>query len=252
MSDRNLEGKVAVVTGGSRGIGLATVKALVEAGARVVMLARGEDRLRKEAATIGERALPLVTDITNPKSVQRAFEEIQSRYEHIDILVNNAGTARVKHLEECSDEDVMLQVGTNYLGPIWCTRAAIPLLKQAGGGDILNVSSESILDPYPLLTLYASSKAGLATFSEAMNRELRPDDIRVSLLIVGRTATEFNAEWTEEEITRGYAVWEAEGFLKTNSQQTRMDADDVADSILYALTRPRSQVMDVFRVRTRD
>ncbi len=123
---------------------------------------------------------------------------------------------------------------------------------QGGSGDVLNVTSESILDPDPLLAVYASSKAGLATFSEAMNRELRPDDIRVSLLVVGRTATEFNREWTEEEITRGYGVWETEGFLEANGQQTRMDAEDVADTILFAVTRPRSQVMDVFRVRARD
>lgn len=252
MRHRGLEDKVAVVTGGSRGIGLATSKALVAQGARVVMLARGEERLREEAAAIGDSALPLVADVTSPDGVRQAFATIADRYGRIDVLVNNAGTARAKPLEECSDSDVMLQVGTNYLAPIWCTRAAIPLLKRAGGGDILNVSSESILDPYPLLTLYASSKAGLATFSEAMNRELRPDDIRVSLLIVGRTATEFNREWTEDEISRGYAVWEAEGFIKSDSEQTRMDAGDVADSIVYAVTRPRSQVLDVFRVRTRD
>jgi NAD(P)-dependent dehydrogenase (short-subunit alcohol dehydrogenase family) len=252
VNNESFQHKVAVVTGGSRGIGLATARAFAERGAHVVMLARGEERLRKEAAAIGERALPLTTDITDPDAVRRTFAEIDTRFGRVDVLVNNAGVARIRHLEETSDEEVRLQVDTNFLGPIWCTRAAIPLLKKAGGGDVLNVTSESILDPYPLLSLYASSKAGLATFSEAMNRELRPNDIRVSLLIVGRTDTEFSAEWTEEETARGYEVWEAEGFLKSNSAQTKMDPADVADTILYAVSRPRSQVLDVFRVRTRD
>jgi NAD(P)-dependent dehydrogenase (short-subunit alcohol dehydrogenase family) len=252
MSTETFDGKVAVVTGASRGIGRATARALAERGAHVVMLARREGRLREESDSIGERALPLPTDITDPDAVRRTFDAIAERFGQIDVLINNAGLARVRSLEECTDEEVHLQVGTNFLGPIWCTRGAIPLLKRAGGGDILNVTSESILDPFPLLSLYASSKAGLATFSEAMNRELRPDDIRVSLLVVGRTDTEFGIDWTAEDAARGYSTWETQGFLRKDWGQTKMNADDVADAILYAITRPRSQVLDVFRVRTRD
>jgi len=252
MSAESFEGKVAVVTGASRGIGRATARAFADRGAQVVMLARREARLREESDAIGERALPLSTDVMDPEAVGRTFDQIAERFGRIDVLVNNAGLARVRSLEDCTDEEVHLQVGTNYLGPIWCTRAAIPLLKRAGGGDILNVTSESILDPYPLLSLYASSKAGLATFSESMNRELLPDDIRVSLLIVGRTDTEFGADWAEEDAARGYAVWEEQGFLRKGWGETHMDAADVADAILFAVTRPRSQVLDVFRVRTRN
>ena len=244
-------GKVAVVTGGSRGIGRATAVHLAERGAEVVLLARREDRLREAAEAIGEQAHPIVADVSDPRSLRAAFDQIGDRFSHIDVLVNNAGLARIRSLEECSDEEVLLQVGVNLMGPIWCTRAAIPLLKRAGGSDIINVTSEAILDPYPLLTLYAASKAGLATFSEGMNRELLPHDIRVSLIVVGRTETEFGLDWSQEEAERGYAVWQSQGFLKEGWDETKMKAAEVADAIVYAVTRPRSQVLDVFRVRTR-
>ena len=251
MGDAALDGKVVVVTGGSRGIGRATAGAFADRGARVVLLARREERLRREAQAIGRGAVPIPTDVTDPASVTACFDEVGARFGRVDVLINNAGLARVRRLDECDEDLVRLQVGTNFLGPIWCTRAATPLLKQAGGGDILNVTSESMLDPYPLLSLYAASKAGLATFSEAMNRELRPDDIRVSLLVVGRTDTEFGIDWTEEDAARGFAVWERDGYLKGSHQDTKMDPRDVAEAIIFAVTRPRSQVLDVFRVRTR-
>ena len=252
MTAPSLAGRVVVVTGASRGIGRATAAAFAERGANVVMLARREERQREEARAIGENAVAIPADVTDPASVGALFAEVDARFGRVDVLVNNAGLARVRRLDECDEDLVNLQVGTNFLGPIWCTRAAIPLLKKAGGGDVLNVTSESMLDPYPLLSLYASSKAGLATFSEAMNRELRPDDIRVSLLVVGRTDTEFGIDWTDEDAARGYAVWEEQGFLKSGWGETKMAAADVAETIVFAVTRPRNQVLDVFRVRTRD
>jgi NAD(P)-dependent dehydrogenase (short-subunit alcohol dehydrogenase family) len=193
--------------------------------------------------------MPVRADISDPDSVRAAFAEVEKRFGRVDVLVNNAGAARVRLLEECSDADVHLHVGTNFLGPIWCTRSAIPLLRRSEGADVVNVCSESIHDPFPLLTLYASAKGGLATFSKAMTRELRPAGIRVTLLVSGATATEFGREWAPEDAARGYAAWREQGYLKNVSGETYMDPADVADAILYTVTRPRSQMIDVIQVR---
>ncbi len=152
-------------------------------------------------------------------------------------------------LEECSDEDVLTQIGANFLGAIWCTRSAIPLLRKSDAGDIVNVCSESIHEPFPLLSLYAAAKGGLATFSNAMLRELRPAGIRVTLCIAGRTQTEFGIDWSAEESARGYKTWGEQGYLARVSGEGHMDPADVADAILYAVTRPRDQMIDVLQLR---
>lgn len=139
-------GKVVVVSGASTGVGRALAKRFAEDGATVVMFARRKDRLDDAAAEIGEQAIPIPTDITSSASVRAAFEEIAHRFERVDVLVNMAGVTRVRHIEEASDDDIAISVGTNLIGPMYTIRSAVPLLKAAGGGDIVNVSSEITLD----------------------------------------------------------------------------------------------------------
>ncbi|HEU4430162.1 MAG TPA: SDR family NAD(P)-dependent oxidoreductase, partial [Myxococcota bacterium] len=154
-AEPSLVGRVAVVTGASRGLGRAIARAFAARGANVVMLARRGERLEREAAEIGPLALPIVCDVSDARRVNAAFAEIEKRFGHVDVLVNNAGLARIRALEECSDEDVMVQVGANFLGAVWCTRAALPLLRRSHGADIVNIGSESFQEPFPLLSLYA-------------------------------------------------------------------------------------------------
>lgn len=244
-----LSGRVALVTGASRGIGRAIAGAFAARGASVVMLARRAERLEAEAKEIGALALPLACDICDPARVRAVFAEVERRYGRLDFLVNNAGLARIRLLEECSDDDVLTQIGTNFVGAIWCTRAAIPLLRKSGAGDIVNVCSESIHEPFPLLSLYAAAKGGLATFSNALLRELRPEGIRVLLCIAGRTRTEFGIDWSPEDSERGYKTWGEQGYLTRVSGEGYMEPADVADAILYAVTRPREQMIDVLQVR---
>jgi NAD(P)-dependent dehydrogenase (short-subunit alcohol dehydrogenase family) len=178
-----LVGKVAVVSGATSGSGRAIARRFVAEGAEVVLLARGKERLMADAAALGSRALPIATDVGDPESVAAAFAEIADRYGRIDILVNNAAVYRPCAVEHLSDGDIEQQVRTNYLGPIYTCRAAIRLLKAAGGGDILNTSSESTLDPFPMLSVYVSSKAGLEAFSRTLATEVQDDDIRVTVVV---------------------------------------------------------------------
>jgi NAD(P)-dependent dehydrogenase (short-subunit alcohol dehydrogenase family) len=168
------DGKVAIISGGSAGIGKAVAAKLAGEGAQVVLLARRRDRLEDAAADIGPAAIPVVADIGDPGSVRAAFDEVERRFGRVDALLNVAGAARARLIEETSDEDIAAVVGTNFLGPIYTTRAAIPLLRKAGGGDIVNVSSEITLDDMPLMTLYSSTKRALEAFTKTMTRSCAP------------------------------------------------------------------------------
>src|SRR5215212_5465779 len=108
------------------------------------MLARGVTRLDEAAAAFGLRAMPIVCDIAQPDSVRDAFAKIVQCFGHVDALLNVAGVARIRRIEDASDDDIAHVMGVNLLGPIYTTRAAVPLLRAAGGGDIVYVSSEIV------------------------------------------------------------------------------------------------------------
>ncbi len=249
MTDSELRGRVVVVTGASRGIGAAAARAFCEAGAHVAMLARSGDQLAAEAAAIGELAVPIVADVSDPDDVRRAFARIDDELGGVDVLVNNAGVTPLSPIDELTDAQIAETVGTNLLGPIYTTRAAIPLLRRHGRGDIINISSESTALPFPYLGLYAASKAGLETFSEATTAELKGSGIRVTVVVCGTTMTEFGRDWHPDVVARFLQAASESGHLAFASAGQPMDPADVARTLVFVATRPRSQVVDHVRVR---
>jgi NAD(P)-dependent dehydrogenase (short-subunit alcohol dehydrogenase family) len=245
-----LSGRVCVVAGASAGIGLATASRFAAEGATVVMLARGKERLDEAAEGVGPNAVPISTDIADPGSVRDAFGAVASSFGRVDVLLNVAGVTRVRWLEDASDDDIAHVIGVNLLGAIYTTRAAIPLLDAAGGGVIVNVSSEITLDAMPMMTLYGTSKAGLEAFSKAMNRELRNRSIRVCACVVGATSpTSFGDNFSAEDVATAMPVWLADGYIGRVAGTDGMDPRDVAEALLFQVTRPASQMLDVMHVR---
>ena len=245
-----LSGKVVVVAGASAGIGLSTAKKCADAGATVIMLARGRDRLARQAALIGDRAVAVPCDVADPSSVRAAFSDIAADFGRIDVLLNVAGIFRVRKIEEASDEDIAQVVGTNLLGPIYTTRAVIPLLRASGGGDIINVSSEMTLDYMPFMVLYGASKAGLEAFSRMMTHELRADSIRVSVMIAGATVgTDIESNFGPGDIERAQEEWAESGY-HVRVAGTPMEVEWTADALLFQMTRPRGQIVDLMHVRS--
>lgn len=249
-----LAGKVAVVTGATSGSGRAVARRFVAEGAHVVLLARGKDRLLAEATALGDRAVPLVTDVGEPDSVRDAFAAITDRFGKLDVLVNNAAVYRPSFASELSDFDIERQVATNLLGPIYTCRAAIPLLRAAGGGDIVNTSSEATLDPFPMLSMYVATKAALEAFSRTLMTEVSDDDIRVTLVIQG---TAFDGEgssdwaWEPDRAEQAFALWAERGYLaRVGGEKPGQTVDDVADVHVYVVTRPRGQRLDTIHVRS--
>jgi NAD(P)-dependent dehydrogenase (short-subunit alcohol dehydrogenase family) len=214
------------------------------------MLARGAERLAAAAEEVGSRAVPLTCDIARPESVREAFARIEERFGRIDALLNVAGVARIRRIEDASDDDIAFVMGVNLLGPIYTTRAAVPLLRAAGGGDIVFVSSEIVTDYLPRMVLYGASKGGLEVFARQMAHELKPEGIRVSRFTSGSVAgTGFGDNFEPAEIGAVLPEWEESGYL-TRVAGPGMDAGWMAEALLFLLTRPRGQMIDVIHVRS--
>jgi NADP-dependent 3-hydroxy acid dehydrogenase YdfG len=246
----SMDGKVVVVSGASMGVGRATAQRFAQQGATVVLLARRKLLLDEIAESIGATAVPIVTDITSSAEVGAAFEQVAAQFGRVDVLINSAGASRIRLIEEASDEDIAVTVNTNLIAPIYTTRAAIPLLRAAGGGDIMNISSEITLDHLPMMTLYAATKRGLNGFTEAMSRELRRESIRVTLVILGAVGdTGIHENFTIGDIERARPIWEADGYLTRMSGTKMLTSAAVAEVLFDVLSRPRELMMDVVHVR---
>jgi NAD(P)-dependent dehydrogenase (short-subunit alcohol dehydrogenase family) len=258
-----LDQKIAVISGASSGSGLGIARRFAAEGAEVVLLARGAERLRALADEIGPAAIGIPTDVSDPDSVRDAFAQISERHGRLDILINNAAIYRPCAVEKISDEDIARQIGTNFAGPVYTCRAAIPLLRAAGGGDIINTSSESTIFPYPMLSMYVSTKAALEMFGRVLAHEVRADDIRVTTVVQGTTAPPDGAEtmpegagtadfkWEEENAGEAYKLWTEMGLLNQSIGRYGGQAPEaVGDVHLFIVTRPRSQKLDVVYCRS--
>jgi 3-oxoacyl-[acyl-carrier protein] reductase len=186
-----LDKKVAVVTGGNRGIGRGIVEALAKVGAQVFLTARSADAANAAAREVGHGAVGAACDVRQPDQVARLFERVANEAGGADILVNNAGIGYFGPLVEMPVADWQALVETNLNGVFYCCREAIPQMKRRGGGYIFNISSLAGKNPILHGAAYNATKFGLNGFSEALMMEVRYDGIRVSYLMPGSVATEF-------------------------------------------------------------
>jgi NAD(P)-dependent dehydrogenase (short-subunit alcohol dehydrogenase family) len=194
--NESLEGKSAVVTGSTKGIGRAIAEVLLEAGARVAVSARDEREVaaagKDLSRTHAKRVLAYRCDVRREEDVSALFEETEHAFGGVDILINNAGVGVFRNLEEMSLEEWNSVIETNLTGVFLCSRAAIPRMRKRGGGYIVNVSSLAGRNAFPSATAYNASKFGLNGMSEALMQEVRHDGIKVSYLMPGSVATHFN------------------------------------------------------------
>ena len=181
----HLSGRVALVTGGSKGIGAAIAQALAAGGASVASTSRSGGG--PSAANL----LQILADVRKPEDAERAVRETVNAFGGLDILVNNAGVGVFASVADMSVVQWQQVIDTNLSGVFYCCRAAIPELRKRGGGWIINVSSLAGKNPFPEGAAYCASKAGLNHFSEVLMQEVRYDGIRVSCVLPGSVATEF-------------------------------------------------------------
>jgi NAD(P)-dependent dehydrogenase (short-subunit alcohol dehydrogenase family) len=193
MTTTFLEGKVALVTGGSRGIGEAVAAALLERGASVVITGLDEARLEQARLRLApaERVGAVRADVRDLGQVRAAFDHTVRRFGGLDILVNNAGIGRFVEVADMTLDDWHAVIDTNLTGVFYCCREALPHLRRRGGGWIVNLSSLAGRNAFPKAAAYCASKAGLNAFSEALMQEVRYDNIRVSYVMPGSVDTAF-------------------------------------------------------------
>lgn len=193
-----LTNRTAVVTGGTKGIGYAIARALVIAGADVSISARQEDEVDNTAAELNRfgagRCVGFVCDVRDEAQVKSFFASTVEKLGGVDILVNNAGIGIFAPVESTSGDDFRAVIETNLCGVFYCCHEAIPLMKQRGGGYIINISSLAGANPHPKMAAYNASKFGLNGFSEALMQEVRHDGIKVSYIMPGSVNTEFGGD----------------------------------------------------------
>jgi len=197
--NQSLEGQVAVVTGGTRGIGAAIAESLLQEGVTVVTCGTKESTLQKALGRLKSlgKSEGRVCDVSRFEEVEKLFGYVAKTFGKLDILVNNAGIGLFAPVTEIDPADWRRLIEINLNGPFYCTRQAVPLMKKNGGGFIINIGSLAGKNPFVGGSCYNASKFGLNGFSEAIMLDLRHDNIRVSQIMPGSVQTDFMAGGSE-------------------------------------------------------
>ena len=230
-----LEGRAVAITGASSGIGEATALALAGAGASVALGARRGDRIEALAQRIeadGARAVAIEVDVADEEQARLFVERAHAELGGLHGLVNNAGVMLLGPIEGSDTEEWRRMVGVNVMGLLYCTHAALPLMREGGAGHIVNVSSTAGRNAAAGAAVYNFTKFGVTGFSEALRQEALHSNIRVTCVEPGFVETELQAHNKNPVVRRG---------MEKNREEIGevLQAADIAEAILYALSRPQ-------------
>lgn len=217
----DLTGKVAIVTGGTKGIGRSVAEHMLSAGGSVAICARNEAEVASVAAELGDAALGVVCDVAKPDECARLVAETVERFGRLDVLVNNAGVGVFKPMSEMSVEEWQIQIDVNLGGIFYCSKAALPHLSASGDGFIVNIASLASRNSFAGGTGYNASKFGALGLSEAMMLDVRYDDVRVSIVMPGSVDTYFN------------------GTEPAGGRNWKLHPDDCALAVMQLLSYPK-------------
>jgi clavulanate-9-aldehyde reducatase len=239
----SLQGRVVAITGASSGIGEATALACALAGAQIALAARREQQLSALAQRIeaaGGEAIAVTTDVTDEAQARHFIEATHARFGRLDALVNNAGVMHLGPIAGAPTDEWRRMVAVNIFGVLYCTHAALEIMREQQQGHIVNVSSVGgkVVGTYS--GVYSLTKFGLGAFTEALRKESLEDNIRVTSVVPGSTATELRSH------TRGEVL---EKILPGFAGVTPLEADDIARAVVYALEQPANVSVSEIVVR---
>lgn len=224
---RDLTGTVVVITGATAGIGRATARQLVAKGAKVALGGRRRERLDELVAELGaDNAVGVVMDVRSPADNARLVAAAVDTWGRLDSVVPNAGIGMYGGILDRTDDELAEMMDTNYAGTVWTVRAALPTLLEAGGGDVVIVSSVAGFRGGEDEAVYAGTKHAQVGLAGSLDRELRVKGVRVTLICPAGTATEFAVGAGRTDDDPRFAEW--------------LTPDDVAHAIVTTLEQPRS------------
>jgi NADP-dependent 3-hydroxy acid dehydrogenase YdfG len=239
-----LQGKVCVVTGASSGIGEATARRLSQAGASVALGARRVDRLKtlvEEIESNGGRALAVPTDVSDESQAKALIEDAANELGRLDVLVNNAGVMLLGPIEGADTSEWRQMIDVNVLGLLYCTHSALPIMREQGGGHIVNISSVAGRRAGAGTGVYNATKWAVGAFSEALRQEALHSNVRVTLIEPGMVTTELASHNKNPAVVKV--------IEQMQSELDPLTAEDIAESVHYAVTAPEHVSINEVLVR---
>ncbi len=232
----NPNNKVIIVTGASSGIGLATAKLLAKEGAKVVLAARSKEIIEKLGKEL-PGSLAVATDMTKPEDIENMISETHKKFGRVDALINNAGQGIYGAIENVDPEAYRKVFELNVVGPLIAMQKVIPIMKQQGGGTIINISSMVSKNYFPMLGAYASTKYALNALTLTARAELQKDNIIVSLVHPTLTLTDFGKNAVKSDVV-------AQGMESRNrpNMPTADTAEYIAERILLTLQTGKAEM----------
>jgi len=231
-----LNGKIALITGGGRGIGRAIALAFAQHGAQIAVAARTAEQVEQVAAAIGNGAIGLVCDVSDPESVTQTFAHTRERLGDVDIIVNNAGIAESATLVTTSDDLWHRHLAINLSGTFYCTRAALPAMLKKNWGRVINIASIAGKTGAPYIAAYAASKHGVMGLTRSIALEVAAAGITVNAICPGYVDTDMVTRGIEKITTRtGRSADEALETLKKMSPQNRLATPEEVAAIALLL-----------------
>jgi NADP-dependent 3-hydroxy acid dehydrogenase YdfG len=228
----NIEGKVIVITGASSGLGEASARLLSTQGASVVLGARRQDRIQSLADELtgsGGKALAVTTDVTHCEQVKRLVDAAVQTYGRIDVMINNAGLMPQSPLERLKIDEWNRMIDVNIKGVLYGIAAALPYMKQQKAGHIINVSSVAGHKVGPGFAVYAATKHAVRALSEGLRQEVKPYNIRTTVISPGAVATELPDSVTDPDVAERLQKFYAE---------IAIPADSFARAVAFAISQP--------------
>jgi NAD(P)-dependent dehydrogenase (short-subunit alcohol dehydrogenase family) len=231
----SLSGKVAIVTGGTRGIGRAIAEHLLREGAAVAICGRSQESVDAAVAAMKPlgRIVGFAADVTRVDDVRRFFQSVDGEFDGLDILVNNAGAAVFRKVGEMTPEEWHRNIDLNLSGPFYCSGEALTRFQRRGGGFIVNISSLAGKNAFTGGAGYNAAKAGLNLFAEAMMLDHRQDNVRVCSILPGSVDTEFSGHPGKRSVGASWMI----------------APDDVAEVVTLTLRMPARTMISRIEMR---